>query len=133
LFLLKINLMSSLSQLKTENKKLQNKNNNLEKAKKYAWGKYYGEMRDNLISQTNEYKLLEQLNNNIEIPNNIKLEYCEMLNKLKKNIECPICMTVINPQELSITNCGHKYCKECLDKLIDRTNKCAMCRKKLKY
>ena len=32
---------------------------------------------------------------------------------------------------LDISKCGHKYCKECLGRLKQTTKKCAVCRRKL--
>ena len=52
---------------------------------------------------------------------------------LPAEIECPICFEVIQKGELEITNCGHKYCKNCYDKLVETTNKCALCKKQIKY
>jgi len=56
-----------------------------------------------------------------------------MVEELKKEIECPVCLTIIDKDELKISNCGHKYCKTCYDELVIRENKCCICRKKLQY
>ena len=46
--------------------------------------------------------------------------------EFSKNIECPICLE--NIQNVVIfTDCGHKYCKSC----YDRIDTCAICRKSL--
>lgn len=42
-------------------------------------------------------------------------------------IECSICLHETTEENLCITNCGHKYCDSCLDKI----SKCALCRKSL--
>ena len=42
--------------------------------------------------------------------------------QMKKYVECPICLEIIGDR-LKITNCGHKYCETCYDKL----DSCAIC------
>ena len=48
---------------------------------------------------------------------------------------CSICLTSpIPPLNLCITNCGHKFCKECLEKWQNLFKKeCPMCRVDIKY
>ena len=115
----------------TSIQQLQAKNRALEKSKKFAWGKYYGQINDNLETDTTQFI---QLNSYMEfIPTHIKDEYVQMLDELKKNIECPICMEIINTGDLQLSNCGHKYCKTCYDRILTDSNKCAICKKKLKW
>ena len=110
---------------------LQNKNRSLEKSKKFAWGKYYGEINNSLETNTTQFI---QMNSFVEfIPVHIKDEYIKMLDDLKKNIECPICMEIINTGDLQLSNCGHKYCKKCFDRILVDSNKCAICKKQLKW
>jgi len=110
---------------------LEGKIQGLQRAKKYAWGKYYGEVGNNLEQTTQQY---QQIKNVVEfIPPHIKEEYMGMLEELKKSIECPICMEIINKEDLQLSNCGHKYCSKCYDKIIEINNKCAICKKKLKW
>ena len=110
---------------------LRTKNLSLEKSKKFAWGKYYGEVNDNLENNTTQFI---QMNSFVEsIPTHIKDEYIKMLDELKKEIECPICMEIINRGDLQLSNCGHKYCKMCFDRILSDSNKCAICKKKLKW
>ena len=113
---------------------LMKKNEYLTKQKKYAWGKYY----ENLNSQNEEdselrdtiAKLQNELNTiNADIPQHIKDELNELYEKTNKKITCPICLEDLKQFEL--TNCGHKYCKECLSNLISTTKKCAVCRRKI--
>lgn len=56
----------------------------------------------------------------------------ELLIKLKKAIECPVCLETIAPNNIEMTACGHKFCKQCL-KTIKTTPepKCAVCRGKI--
>ena len=64
----------------------------------------------------------ENLSN--KMPPHIVSEMNELHSLLKKSVECPICLDVLD--DFVISSCGHKYCKECWDKLIDTTNTCAI-------
>lgn len=114
---------------------LTNRLNYANKKCKYAWAKYYESVTQNLQDDREQYTQLTKI---IEvIPNHLKIEMKEMADKLKKKWECPICMDFIETDNLEITNCGHFYCKECLENLKnsfkekeeDKWN-CAVCRKK---
>ena len=52
---------------------------------------------------------------------------------IKKKWNVRFCYNVIEPDDMKLTNCGHKYCKTCYDKLIETNNKCAICRKIIKW
>jgi len=113
------------------NQQLQTKIRSLEKGKKYAWGKYYGEVNNQLNQNTTQYIRMKEF---VEtIPTHIKDEYIKMLDELKKEIECPICMDIIQKNDLQLSNCGHKYCKTCYDRILRDSNKCAICKKQLKW
>jgi hypothetical protein len=112
---------------------LKKQNKALEKQKKVGWAKYFASEKENL-KQSKIYKaqldiIKESMVDNI--PEHIKHEFNEMYKSLKITTECPICLEELDTFELS--NCGHKYCKECLDKLIETSNKCCLCRKQLKW
>ncbi len=110
---------------------LQSKITSLQKGKKYAWGKYYGEVNNQLSQNTTQYNRMKEF---VEtIPTHIKEEYIKMLEELKKTIEYPICMNIIENNDLQLSNCGHKYCKTCYDRILTDSNKCAICKKKLKW
>ena len=103
--------------------------NKLRWAKKqtaYAWAKYYEELEVNHNQSVNQYKINSQVAEVEELPQFLVNEIADLTKKLKKEISCPICFDVI--EELKITGCGHKYCKECFTKISE----CAICRKKLK-
>ena len=102
-----------------------------EKSKKFAWGKYYGEVNNQLTQNTTQYN---RMNEFVEvIPTHIKEEYIKMLEELRKKIECPICYEIINIDDLQLSNCGHKFCKTCYDRILRDSNECAVCKKKLKW
>lgn len=96
----------------------------------YAWAKYYEAEREQQTSNIQQYtqvvRVVEQ-----DLPEFVKAEMTSMMEKLKKKIECPICLEVMEPSTIGFANCGHKYCKECLDKLKTTTKKCAVCRRKI--
>ena len=55
------------------------------------------------------------VNADATIPTHIKEEFLKMGAELKKTWECPICIDMIQPDNLEITNCGHYFCKPCLE------------------
>ena len=102
------------------------------KGKSFAWAKYYDEGRQANDTAVRYHKKLKTLTEaNSGIPEHIQTELKEMMDELKKKCECPICLDVIETKDMEITNCGHKYHKECLAKITD--NKCPTCRRKLKW
>lgn len=107
----------------------------LEQQKKrtsYAWAKYYASENERLADDTQQYTIIQRVVNDCEnMPTHIIQELEQQAIALKKKIECPICLDVIEPGTLDITRCGHKYCKTCLDKLKETTKKCAVCRRKI--
>ena len=40
--------------------------------------------------------------------------------------DCPICLS--NITDTTTTNCGHSYCKICIDNCLDSKLECPMCR-----
>jgi len=106
-------------------RKLQQK----ERQRKYAWAKFYE-------ARTEEHVAMQALvemykNKTKEMPEHIKNELKELYTEMKKKIECPICYHEPEPSDLDWTKCGHKYCKACLKRLKETSNKCAICRQTL--
>ena len=110
----------------------------LEKKSKVGWAKYYKSEQASHILMTHhmekmkemEEKMKEQniYNNDIwNIPEFVKNEMKDMIKELKKEIECPICLTELKSDEIKFSSCGHKYCASCLAKI----DECAICRKKI--
>ncbi len=97
----------------------------------FAWAKYYNAQTESLAHTIVVYKKLDEMPP--ETPEFVLNQIKELMIELRKKIECPICMEIIEPEQLGISKCGHKYCKGCLEKQIETTNKCAICRKQLKY
>jgi len=119
---------------------LQRKLDYAEKRVKFAWAKYYEEIRLNNDRDFRYYQRLKQNLTTIEIPEHIKNELKEMAEVLKKKWECPICYDFIEKDNLEITNCGHFYCKGCLAGWKDQQLsqgaekwRCGVCNYKFKY
>jgi len=105
--------------------------NQLRYAKKqtaYAWAKYYEELETRHDNNVSQYNINNQVVGVEELPQHLVKEIAEYTEALKKEISCPICFDVIDKAVLKITGCGHKYCKECFDKIVE----CAICRKPIK-
>jgi len=120
----------------TDNATLQQRLTYANKRVAFAWAKYYEAIETNLATDHRQYETITQMSED-SIPTHIKNELKTMATELKKRWECPICLDMIESGDLQITNCGHFYCKGCLEQLI-KTHKdkgdtkwtCATCRKK---
>ena len=80
----------------------------------FAWAKYYESVNERLGNDYNNYRRVAPMRDDVSIPQHIKDDIVKMMDELKKHWECPICLEMIKPQELDITNCGHYFCKGCL-------------------
>ena len=100
-------------------------NTDKSKAVAYAWSRYYSEVNRNMELHKKYCEVVKDLNN--QLPPHLVEGIKELYNLIKKEIECPICMDVINNDTLKITSCGHKYCNGCYDKI----DNCSLCRKKI--
>ena len=105
----------------------------------YAWAKYYDTNRTTHHEAIVHYTVLTTQSNDTAIPSHIKATLTEMATELKKKWECPVCLDMIKDGELEISNCGHFYCKPCLDTIKDKARtehlekwECAVCRRKHK-
>jgi len=103
----------------------------VERKRRYAWAKFY-EARE--LEHVHMLKMIEMYNNKTNaMPNHIKNELKELYDALKQTVCCPICLHEINKDDLDWSQCGHKYCKACLQRLKNTSNKCALCRRDLQY
>jgi len=103
----------------------------------FAWAKYYEAIRRDLNDDWGNYRTFNRVADDREIPEHIKNEMKEMAAALKKKWECPVCLDMIENADLEITNCGHYYCKGCLDgwKAAEKARgetkwKCGCCNRK---
>jgi len=106
---------------------------NCDKQRKMAWVKYYAAVRGEHSTLSVQYTQLKAMVDTEGIPPHILTEITDMYEKLKIKVECPVCMELIPNDTLKISRCGHKYCNGCFDKLVETSNKCAMCRKQLTF
>jgi len=90
---------------------------------------YYNEMIDNVIVLTIEndelIRINEEREKNKELPTHVKKIYYDSL----EHKECSICLCDAEFEKIFITLCGHYYHKECIDKSLDISPKCPICRK----
>jgi hypothetical protein len=107
---------------------------------KFAWAKYYEEVRGELHNDHAYHDTFNRVADDKAIPEHIKVEMKAMATALKKKWECPVCIDMIADEQLEITNCGHYYCKDCLEAwkktCKDRGDakwKCGMCNRQHKF
>ena len=104
------------------------------KQKAFAWAKVYETTNRMLDDDHRNYDAFTRVADDRSVPEHIKAEMKTMAIALKKKWECPVCLDMIENDELEITNCGHFYCKACLtawqktckDRGDDKW-KCGMC------
>ena len=98
----------------------------LKRQKAFAWAKFYESEESSHEQVGNVYRRMTNVEE--DLPTHLLIEFQEMTSLLKKMIECPICLEVIEDGQLEITHCGHKYCQACRSQITQ----CAICRKSLK-
>jgi len=109
--------------------------NGLKKQKAFAWAKVFETYREVNERDRRHYDTLtNRTADDVAIPKHIKDDLLAMAGELKKKWECPVCMDFIPHDAIVITNCGHIYCKGCLDQWKAREKelgkdkwKCAVC------
>jgi len=129
---LKISYLSYIDQMATTTPP-PNLHTSCRKMTAYAWAKYYESNNSRLRADHRHYTTTQQL---IPVlPPHIMTQFEDMAKELKKTWECPICMDMIQPDNLDITNCGHFFCKPCLTqhKVANATNcMCPVCRRAIR-
>ena len=100
--------------------------------KAFAWAKYYESIRGQIVIDRRHYTTIKEMNVD-SVPAHIKDEILAMGAELRKRWECPICMEMIESDSITITNCGHFFCKGCLDryKTANVECNCPVCRRKI--
>ena len=112
--------------------------NSLKRQKAYAWAKFYQSENRHHRANADRYRVMSEATVVESIPTHIRDEYIKMCEETKKEISCPICMDVIEYENLFLSSCGHTYCKACYIQYINHlksTNKplkCAVCKRKVK-
>ena len=90
---------------------------NMDNRRKMGWAKYYESVNENHTRQVENYGEQMEVFSQIEViesvPQFIKDEMEQMIVRLRLEIECPVCMEIIDAEggQLEITKCGHKFCK----------------------
>lgn len=109
--------------------KLRQKIRKLEFQRRTAWRMYYLECDESHAKDTRIYNLLQKQSDtkNHGFPTHLVNEFEELYDQLKKSVECPVCLDVIEKGKLKITACGHKVCIVCHAKV----KKCPLCRRKI--
>ena len=112
---------------------------NMDKRRKMGWGKYYEAVNDNHMRLAEQYGEQMEVFSQIEViesvPQFIKDEMEQMIVRLRLEIECPVCMEIIDAEggQLEIIRCGHKFCKGCISRVRESADEptCPSCRVKL--
>lgn len=119
---------------------LQTRLNRANKRVSFAWAKYYESINRNHDDDHQRYEVVRVISDEAGVPEHIKAQMKEMATALKKKWECPLCYEFIPDGEVDITNCGHIYCKPCLNAwkktCKDRDDdhwKCGICNRKSKF
>ena len=104
----------------------------LRRQKSYAWAQYFKSMEETHQEQLQVFRLHTRLladeDTTEELPLHFLKEFSAMAKKLHKELTCPICLEIIEYDNLKILCCGHKHCEEC----FRRINKCSLCRRIVK-
>ena len=110
--------------------------NNMDKRRRLGWAKYFEEWNESHTRQVENYESQMETFSEIEVieavPQFIKDDMEQMIVKLRLEIECPVCMEIIDAQggQLEITKCGHKFCKDCIKRVKESESPtCPTCRK----
>ena len=111
--------------------RLKRKLQQVERQRRYAWAMFYKAREEEHNSMVNLVAMYNE--KTIGMPPHVKNELKDLYEALKKTISCPICLNEISTGDLDWSHCGHKFCKACLQRLKETSNKCAMCRRSLQY
>lgn len=110
----------------------------LERQRRYAWAQYYstmGQRADDArrivafvpITLSRDGTVTPQS----ALPAHITTDFYEMAVALRREFNCPVCFEQVSKETITITVCGHIYCKPCKE-AIDKSDNpcCALCRHK---
>lgn len=105
-----------------QEKKLEKKRNTLINAKPKKQDKIITDERKKLITRLErEIVEIEKSLNYLKI----------VLSQITTQQSCPICLEIID--DLAITDCGHVFCSNCIEKCLQVNGKCPNCRTNTKY
>jgi hypothetical protein len=98
---------------------------------KTGWARYYSLLEETQEEMNELYTRLKDAVKERDIPQHIKDELIEMAKQLNKKYECAICMSMPEPDDVELTKCGHRFCKECLTEAKKHSPLCPVCRSKI--
>ncbi len=94
----------------------------------YAWSQYYGEIKKNVETVQAIMKVMEDA----DVAKHFPQEFITMATELKVKYTCPVCHTMVTPENVTSTVCGHFYCKGDLDNLRKKDDpECIICNRKI--
>jgi hypothetical protein len=103
-----------------------------ERARKFAWAKFFESEREQHEAIQGQYQRLSSVLAPEGIPIFVQNELKEMMEELRKKIDCPVCLNEIAPSDIAFSKCGHKFCADCLNRCKENEPpNCAVCRRKL--
>ena len=87
---------------------------------------------DNLL---NEHMLDEHmLDEPISDDTIVDIDLNDSISSTTSSEQCAICLDTIVDEQECINNCGHKFCKSCLDQYLDSgKTECPLCRQPIQY
>lgn len=90
------------------------------------------ENNDNLL---NEHMLDEPISDEpISDDTIVDIDLNDSISSTTSSEQCAICLDSIVDEQECINNCGHKFCKPCLDQYLDSgKNECPLCRQPIQY
>lgn len=83
----------------------------------------------------NEHMLDENmLDEHISDDTVVDIEINDSISSTTSSEQCAICLDTIIKEQECINNCGHKFCKPCLDQYLDSgKTECPLCRQPIQY
>ena len=102
--------------------------------KKVAWFHYFEERRDNIALRLRIVERAGLSTKKISpqdpatLPPHLVADFMAMAQELQKKLECPVCLELVTPENVSISKCGHTFHKTCFDECRTRSDKCPICR-----
>ena len=92
---------------------------------------------DNLLNEhmSDEHMLDEHiLDEPISDDTIVDIELNDSISSTTSSEQCAICLDSIVDEQECINNCGHKFCKSCLDRYLDSGKiECPLCRQPIQY
>ena len=97
------------------------------------------QINDNMLNENmlNESNISEDLNVTDDIVADdtvLDIDLNDSISSTSSSEQCAICLDTIIKDEECINNCGHKFCKPCMDQYLDLGKiECPLCRQKILY